>query len=80
MRLAAIAIMTFFENELKQKILPIKKEDTWKDALRLAFGEEYGVLQMLKELPDDLEEAKASFFDADTVISVVFYDTNQTVE
>ena len=80
MRLATVAIITFFENELKQKILPVKEEDTWKDALMLAFGEEYDWLKMLEESSDDLEEVKEEFLNMDTAISVIFYDTDQTVE
>ena len=69
MKIAVVAYINFFDNDLRQEAVIVKDKATWKDALfKSSFVDEHS----LTEVPDDENEAKQYFFDCDSMFSIVF--------
>jgi len=82
MKLAAVSTISFFDNIILQKIVPIKDKETWKDAYIKAMDEGlmYGSSpdtdrdEWILSLPDDLEEARKEMSNGEMDLCITFYN------
>lgn len=77
MKIAAVAVINFFDNEIEQRILVVPNQYTWKEALiesDLTSGLDKG---WFTDLSDDYDEARNQFFNCDAMFSVTFFDPNE---
>lgn len=81
MKIAAVAAISYFDNEIKQKIIEVKDNATWKDAfsaaLKVGLLGDYHERDEAQEdwilgLPDELEEARAELGDGEMDLCVTF--------
>lgn len=88
MRLAAVAAISLFNNSIKQKIVEISEDATWKDAFTEAMSkgltEEIGVDETgdgkrfsawIKNMPENLAEARVELGDGEMDICVTFWQS-----
>jgi len=73
MKRFAVAYMTFMDNDLR---IELHTADNWKEAILKysSFSKEEYREQMqewLSEMPDDKEEMKEYFFNADSLLDVI---------
>lgn len=82
MKIAAIAYVSFFENEVKQRILEVEDNATWKDVLILCadliipegVDSDPGCCEWLLNLDDDLDKAREDLSDADMDLAISFFE------
>lgn len=85
-KIAAVAVISFFENVMYQKILVVEDTATWKDVLILAvvqgiwegesksYTKDEGYLESLKDLPKDQDEARQECYEQEMEFKVTFYE------
>jgi len=79
MKKACVAYINFFENIIKQAIVDTNSDD-WKEALTTAvvngvMGRDINsddITEWVKTLPDNMEDARCEFADADMDFVVTF--------
>lgn len=87
MKIAAFTYVNFFDNEMKQKIVEVENDATWKDVFVKCFDvivdkkependhDDDGFLKwVLESLSDDLNEARVEMVDGEIDIIVTFYE------
>ncbi len=81
MKKAAVASICFFDNEIKQLIVEVDDNATWKDAYVQAIREGLGggdampdedLVEWVMNMPDDLEKARSEFGNGEMDICVTF--------
>ena len=79
MKKACVGYISFFENDMKQMIVDVDS-DNWKDALIAAIingiagdaGDIGDMIEWIKTLSGDMDEARSEFTNADMDFSVIF--------
>lgn len=81
MKIAAIASISFFENDITQMIIQVEDDATWKDVFAKAcedglYGDDpdRNQKEWIMGLPDSLDEARGELGDGEMDISVVFLE------
>ena len=64
MKTWAVALINFFDNDLRVKVVNTSNDANWKDALGIAFN------RYNEGLPDVIEDAKQAAFDGDWMFNV----------
>lgn len=77
-KIAAITEISFFENNMIQKIFVVPKEFSWKDVyLQYLQGkEDYkdDYISWIVDMPDDLEEAREELCNGEVDVVVTFME------
>lgn len=81
MIIAAVAVISFFDNTIHQKIVEVADDATWKEAYAKAIAD--GLMEgseasperddWIAGLPDELAVARQALFDADMDLAVTFH-------
>lgn len=83
MKYAAVAVISFFDNEIRQGVIEVDGDADWKETLVSAFkegvlGEDYREqADWVQSLPDEEKEAKEEFFNGDMAFAITFFDTER---
>lgn len=80
MKIAAVAVISFFDNEIHQRIVRVKNEDGWKEAFKLAIAQDIlgnppaDFNELIDSMPDELEDARTEFADGNMDLVVTFFE------
>ena len=88
MKIASLAYINFMDNELKQKIVEVEDNASWKDVFVKCYDIVHGenepdfnhkndaFNEWVLALDDDLEKARFGLIDSEIDIIVTFYETS----
>lgn len=76
---AAVAFISFFDNDMKQEIVDVEDNATWKDAyakflVKTKQKVDLDMRNWIMDMPDDLNEAREHLIDGEMDVVVTFIE------